>query len=265
MSFLLNPYTLSLALTGDSYNIYKYEHIRKILITDSTIVALGETAVNIFRKIGAASDTRHYSLYQISNPQTIYSRLVADGFTILLLQNPGVNLAVSSCRVKAPFLKLTTPKSNTPTTVTATSVLDRQQSTCVQNFTFQFDISSIDQIYDNGYEVDNEVVFANQQGEGVIELSKYGVGKNIVYELKPIASTILQNDTRIKKSLPVNCSFNGKPIVAGGKLTFLHSWENIVIVQFSIDMSLRYYICGPKSCEYSIDYFRMQQVNHISH
>lgn len=151
----MNPYTLSLALTGDSYNIYKYEHIRKILITDSTIVALGETAVNIFRKIGTTSDTRHYSLYQISNPQTIYSRLAADGFTILLLQNPGINLSVSSCRVKAPFLKLTTPKSNTPTTVTATSVLDKQQSTCVQNFTFQFDISSIDQIYDNGYQVDN--------------------------------------------------------------------------------------------------------------
>lgn len=58
----------------------------------------------------------------------------------------------------------------------------------------------------------------------MIELSKYGVGKNIAYELKPIATTILQNDTKIKKSLPVNCSFNGKPIVAGGKVAFLHSW-----------------------------------------
>ena len=171
-----------------------------------------------------------------------------------------MNLVVSSCRVKAPFLKLRTPIGSTPTTVTATSVLDRQQSSCLQRFTFQFDVSTIDQIYDNGYEVDNEVVFANQQGEGVIELSKYGIGKNIAYELKPIASTILLNDTRIKKSLPVNCSFSGKPIVAGGKLAFLHSWENIVIVQFSIDMSLRYYVCGLKSCEYSIDYFRMQQV-----
>jgi hypothetical protein len=151
-------------MTGDSYNIYKYEHIRNILITDTTIVALGESALNIFRKIGSSSDTRHYSLYLLKDSQAVYTRLISDGFTILLILNSGNTLQVSSCRVRAPFLKLVTPKGNTPTIVTATSLLDRQQSICAQNFTFQPDLSIIDDIYDNGYRVDNEVIYANQQG-----------------------------------------------------------------------------------------------------
>jgi hypothetical protein len=70
--------------------------------------------------------------------------------------------------VRAPFLKLSTPIGSIQTTVTATSILERQQSVCIQNFTLQFEANPVNEIYDNGYVVDNEVVYANQEGEGVI-------------------------------------------------------------------------------------------------
>ena len=111
-------------MTGESYNIYKYESIGKMLITDSIIVALGESAVNIFRKAGSLSiDTRHYSLYSISNPHRIYSRLNTNGLNVLLLQNNGLNMQVSSCKIRLPFLRLSTPRISILTTVTATSLL----------------------------------------------------------------------------------------------------------------------------------------------
>ncbi len=95
-----------------------------MLISDSIVVALGDTALNIFRKGAAvAADTRHYSLYLVTNPQTIYSRLNNNGLNILLLQNPGLNLQLSSCKIRLPFLRLTTPKISILTTVTATSLV----------------------------------------------------------------------------------------------------------------------------------------------
>lgn len=121
----LDPYTLTLVFTGESYNIYKYEFIRKILMTDSMIVALGDSTINMFRKLSSTSDSRHYSLYEAQNAVNIYPRLIAEGFTFLLLQYASGNLIISSCRVRAPFLKLITPRGSIPTTVTATSVLDR--------------------------------------------------------------------------------------------------------------------------------------------
>ena len=111
-------------MTGESYNIYKYEHIVKMLITDSIIVALGDSAVNIFRKVGAlATDTRHYSLYSVNNAHSIYSRLNTNGLTVLLIQNLGLNMQVSSCKIRLPYLRLATPRISILTTVTATSLL----------------------------------------------------------------------------------------------------------------------------------------------
>lgn len=122
---MLNPNNHTIALTGEGLNIYKYEHIHKMIITDNAIVALGDTAINIFRRSGSSSDSRHYSLYQVTNAQMIYTRLISEGLTILLLQNIGNFLQVSSCRIRAPTLKLATPRGSIATTVTATSVLDK--------------------------------------------------------------------------------------------------------------------------------------------
>jgi hypothetical protein len=170
-------------------------------------VALGETTVNIFRRPAASADSRHYSLYPAANAQMIYSRLIVDGFTVLLLQYAGGMLQVSSCRVRAPFLKLATPRSSMPATVTATSLLDRQESSCTLNFTLLPEIGGKDQIYESGYRLDGEVVYANQQGEGTLDLTRYGLGRDLVYAIKTVPTTILQNETRIHKSQAVNCTF----------------------------------------------------------
>lgn len=222
VSTVLNPNTHSIAETGEGFNIYKYEHIRKMVISDNLVVALGESAINIFRRGSAGS--RHYSLYQLATAQMVYSRLIAEGFTLLLIQNVGINLQISSCRVRAPFLKLATPRSSVNTTVTASSLLDRQTSTCTLNFTLQPEITRLDDIYESGYRTDNEVVYANQQGEGSLDLNRYGFGRDLLYSLQTIPTTILQNETRIKKSLPFNCTFSNEPIPIGGKIVFLHSW-----------------------------------------
>lgn len=76
VSMLLNPSTLELSSTGENYNIYKYEDIRGVITTDSTIIALGASAVNIFRKISSVSETRHSSVFFVPGVQSIYSRSV---------------------------------------------------------------------------------------------------------------------------------------------------------------------------------------------
>ena len=38
-----------------------------MLITDSTIVALGDTTVNIIRRATTGSDSKHYTLYPAVN------------------------------------------------------------------------------------------------------------------------------------------------------------------------------------------------------
>lgn len=51
----------TVAMAGEGYNVYKYEHIRRMLVTDSLVVALGETNINIFhRPTVSSSDSRHY-------------------------------------------------------------------------------------------------------------------------------------------------------------------------------------------------------------
>lgn len=118
-----------------------------MLITDTSIVALGDTAINIFRRTGAASDTRRYNIYQAPNAHMVYTRLISEAFTVLLLQSAGNNLQISSCRIRSPTLKLTTPRNSVQTTVTSTSSLDKQESVCTLSFTFQPDSSKFDDIY----------------------------------------------------------------------------------------------------------------------
>jgi hypothetical protein len=60
-----------------------------MLINDNTIVALGDTTINIFRRASTSSDSRHYTLYPAVNAQMIYNRLIANGFTVLLVQYNG--------------------------------------------------------------------------------------------------------------------------------------------------------------------------------
>jgi len=48
---------------GDSYNIYKYEHIRQIIPTYKNLIVLGQSMINLFRLTPANSDTRHYQLF----------------------------------------------------------------------------------------------------------------------------------------------------------------------------------------------------------
>jgi hypothetical protein len=43
-------------------------------------------------------------------------------------------------------------------------------STCRQNFTVKPMETDLDLIYDNGYRADNEVLFANLPGSGIVEL-----------------------------------------------------------------------------------------------
>lgn len=179
VSTMLYPNNHTLAAIGESLNLYRYENIRKMLASDTTIVALGDSAINIFRSNGAVADSKRYSIYGTANAVMIYTRLISEAFTVLLIQNAGNNLQISSCRIRAPTLKLATPRANVQTTVTSTSILDKQESVCILNFTLQPQNATIDDIYDTGYRVDNEVVYANQQGEGSIELGKYGIGRDL--------------------------------------------------------------------------------------
>jgi len=41
--------------------------------------------------------------------------------------------------------------------------------------------------------LDNEVVYGNQQGEGSVSLTKYGLGRDITYSIKTVTNSILQN------------------------------------------------------------------------
>lgn len=72
--------------------------------------------------------------------------------------------------------------------------------------------------------MDNEVVYANQQGEGSIDLAKYGIGRDLEYVMKTIGNSIVESGSRIKKSLPLNCTFEDVPIEEGREFSLLHSW-----------------------------------------
>lgn len=51
----------TVAVAGEGYNVYKYEHIRRMVVSDSLVVALGETNINIFhRATSSSTDSRHY-------------------------------------------------------------------------------------------------------------------------------------------------------------------------------------------------------------
>jgi hypothetical protein len=63
----------------------------------------------------------------------------------------------------------------------------------------------------------------------------------------------------------LSCLFDQKPILSGGKIALLHSWENIVLAQFSIDKSLKYYICDMKKCTFSLEFFHFSPISHLSH
>lgn len=80
---------------------------------------------------------------------------------------------------------------------------------------------SEDSIYDNGYELDDEVIYANPEGNGIIQLSKYGVGRNLTYSFRTISDTILKKETKVRKSLKSNCSFQNKPIGSGTNIRFV--------------------------------------------
>jgi hypothetical protein len=103
-------------------------------------------------------------------------------------------------------------------------VLDRQQSSCSLNFTLVPEMSMQDQIYDTGYRADNEVVYGNQQGEGMVSLGKYGLGRDLTYTIKTITNSVLQSETKIRKSHPLACSFSERPIPPGSNISFLRSW-----------------------------------------
>jgi hypothetical protein len=137
--------------------------------------------------------------------------------------------------VRLPLLKLATPRSNMQVVVSATSVLDRQQSACSLNFTLLPELSLQDQIYDTGYRADSEVVYGNQQGEGMVALGKYGFGRDLTYTIKTVNNSVLQSDTKIRKSHPLTCNFAERQIPPGSTISLLKSWENLVLVQFSGD------------------------------
>ena len=40
-----------------------------------------------------------------------------------------------------------------------------------------------DKIYVNGYETENQTIFSNRPGRTLVELEKYGIGKNLEYDL----------------------------------------------------------------------------------
>ena len=87
------------------------------------MIALGASAVNVFRKISSVSETRHSSVFFVPGVQNIYSRSVENGITLLLVQSLSNNLQLSSCSVRPPFLKLSNPPQSFIATVTATSVI----------------------------------------------------------------------------------------------------------------------------------------------
>lgn len=61
VSAIIDATENTVAVAGEGYNVYKYEHIRKIVVSDSLVVALGDNNINIFhRPTSSSTDSRHY-------------------------------------------------------------------------------------------------------------------------------------------------------------------------------------------------------------
>jgi hypothetical protein len=105
--------------------------------------------------------------------------------TVLLVRNLQPLLSLAICQVKSAYLTLAAPEGAHTVTVTAKSIMDGRSSTCQQEFTIIRQTTDRDFIYDNGYNTDNEILYANLPGEGVVELSKYALGRNLQYRVTP--------------------------------------------------------------------------------
>ena len=93
-------------------------------------------------------------------------------------------------------------------------------------------------------------------GEGLIDLDKYGLGKDIDYKVETDPATKLEYTVSVRKAETVNCSIQNRPIATAGSFKFYRTWLNIMVVQLTSDYNLKYFLCeltpGP-SCSYSIE------------
>lgn len=64
----------------------------------------------------------------------------------------------------------------------------------------------------------------------MVSLEKYGLGRDLTYTIKTIVNSVLQSETKIRKSHPITCSFSERPIPPESTISLLRSWENLVLV-----------------------------------
>jgi hypothetical protein len=116
---------------GESYNVYKYEHIRKILASNRNLVVLGDSMINLFRIAPSNPDSRHYQLYESRGAVDIFPlTLPGVALTFLLVRNQGSLLSLQTCEVKTPYLRLSAPAGEHTVSITAKSLMEGKSSVC---------------------------------------------------------------------------------------------------------------------------------------
>lgn len=99
------------------------------------------------------------------------------------------------------------------------------------------------------------MLFANLPGTGVIELGKYGVAKSLDYRVVKDVKSMIEYTVEVRKNQQRGCSIQNREMSQGGKLVWLTTWQNIMLMQLTSDWSLRYFYCqlpSPVTCNYSL-------------
>lgn len=99
----------------------------------------------------------------------------------------------------------------------------------------------------------------------MVSLGKYGLGRDITYTIKTVTNSVLQSETKIRKSHPLTCSFSERLIPPGSTISFLRSWENLMLVQLSPESMVRYYVCTAKSCFFGVEESMAGRITHVAH
>jgi hypothetical protein len=81
-------------------------------------------------------------------------------------------------------------------------------------------------------------------GEGVIQLGKYGIGRNVQYTVTTDPASKLEYTIDVLKTANRDCFIQNKGVITlGGQIYFYQAWLNIFVLQISEDFSLRYFFC----------------------